>query len=541
MLLTASLLGLVGAGCEGTIEGRASEAETPSAADAETECSASPGSRPLLAERRLTSEELLRTFQVLVGEERMAESADLVAQLPSDRLHESPDELDPLPSQAHTDASLRLAIDLAERIAASRESRAALATECADQPSSEPCVEALLDGFAPRAFRRPLSQAERDRLSATGPSDEVDETFTVLVARLLSSPALTFHHWSSPPTPYDVASRIAYTTTGGPPDDVLVGAASRDELSTPTQIRAQVTRLLESPWGRRRVADFFRYWLRLDAVPVPSRRASERLGLDAGELQRSALAEVDRFVEQMVFTRSAEFRELITSPLVYPEDDALAGLYGTAVWHDGDPPVEAPHHRGLLGRVALLLSQADRTSPIMRGIRLRERLLCQEIEPPDLEIIDSRVDELGAIDRTEHSTREATERLTGVTPCYSCHQLINPPGFVFESFDPLGAYRTAEVVYDETGREIARHAVDTTVADLRIGPEAKSASRFDDVVDLVADQAMAHVCVADSLVEFYFAHEVEACATADVVDAIAGSQSFVDIIVTAIATEEMLR
>jgi hypothetical protein len=41
-------------------------------------------------------------------------------------------------------------------------------------------------------------------------------------------------------------------------------------------------------------------------------------------------------------------------------------------------------------------------------------------------------------------TRERFETLAAVAPCSGCHQVINPPGYLFEEFDQVGRHRATE-------------------------------------------------------------------------------------------------
>ena len=82
---------------------------------------------------------------------------------------------------------------------------------------------------------------------------------------------------------------------------------------------------------------------------------------------------------------------------------------------------------------------ANSSSPIHRGVMVRERILCQELPPPPPGII-VQVPEPDP----EMTTRERFKAHSEVEPCLSCHQLIDPIGFGFENFDGAGLYRAEE-------------------------------------------------------------------------------------------------
>jgi hypothetical protein len=82
---------------------------------------------------------------------------------------------------------------------------------------------------------------------------------------------------------------------------------------------------------------------------------------------------------------------------------------------------------------------------------VRSRLLCQEVPPPPAGL-DTKFVPTAAAKTTrdhylqEHATPQRAE-------CYGCHKLMDPIGFAFEHYDPIGKWRTQEngVNIDSTG------------------------------------------------------------------------------------------
>src|SRR6185295_2197105 len=96
---------------------------------------------------------------------------------------------------------------------------------------------------------------------------------------------------------------------------------------------------------------------------------------------------------------------------------------------------------GLLTQPALLakLAHPNQTSPIRRGIFVREKLLCQTLPPPpaNIRIVPPDPD-------PNATTRERFGQHTANEFCRNCHKLIDPVGFGFEAYDQLGRFRTTE-------------------------------------------------------------------------------------------------
>jgi hypothetical protein len=84
---------------------------------------------------------------------------------------------------------------------------------------------------------------------------------------------------------------------------------------------------------------------------------------------------------------------------------------------------------------------------VLRGKLVRERVLCQPLQPPPPGIIVQPP----PVDPTL-SVRERYAAHSRKEPCQSCHRLIDPIGFSFEHFDGVGRYRERD----------ADHAVDAT-------------------------------------------------------------------------------
>jgi hypothetical protein len=96
---------------------------------------------------------------------------------------------------------------------------------------------------------------------------------------------------------------------------------------------------------------------------------------------------------------------------------------------------------GILGDGAILTRHAlaDRSSPVQRGKLVRERLLCEELEPPPPNVNTNLPPPMGAI-----TTRQRYEYHSQNSFCASCHTRIDPIGFAFERFDGFGRKRDQE-------------------------------------------------------------------------------------------------
>jgi hypothetical protein len=97
----------------------------------------------------------------------------------------------------------------------------------------------------------------------------------------------------------------------------------------------------------------------------------------------------------------------------------------------------------LLGKGAMLLvtSNADRTSPVVRGKWILDNLL--GMPPPAPPAVVPPLEATGDGGRVL-SMREQMEAHRKSPVCASCHKLMDPFGFALENFDAVGAWRTKD-------------------------------------------------------------------------------------------------
>ena len=96
---------------------------------------------------------------------------------------------------------------------------------------------------------------------------------------------------------------------------------------------------------------------------------------------------------------------------------------------------------GILTLGAFLTTHAAPTSssPIHRGVIVRERLLCDHLEPPP-----EGLDIMPPVFDPGLTTREQFAAHTEDDQCRGCHRLIDPIGFGFEANDGIGRFREQE-------------------------------------------------------------------------------------------------
>jgi hypothetical protein len=125
--------------------------------------------------------------------------------------------------------------------------------------------------------------------------------------------------------------------------------------------------------------------------------------------------------------------------------------------HYGIPGVLGPQFRrvtlddrrrsGLLGKGAVLLrtSYGDRTSPVLRGAWVMDKLMGTPPAPPPPDVDTDLSNPKGQAPRTLRARLESHRVKPG---CRHCHGVIDPIGLALENFDAIGRWREVDLEAD---------------------------------------------------------------------------------------------
>lgn len=387
------------------------------------------------------------------------------------------------------------------------------------------CGSSFVDTMGGRLFRRPLDSSEHQRFltSLQGWAAAIDFPGAVqlTLSAMLQSPQFLYRPEPLaqtltpgtvvPASPYAMATRLSFFLWQSVPDDALLDAASRGELATDDQIRAQANRMLADPRALRVLWSFPRQWLGLDTILLPesSARTPQVDPLWTAQTQSSAFTETQLFV-QNILGGGGTLRDLLTSPAAWV-DGEMARVYGLPAPADPDAwtPVTLPatERAGLLTRVSFLAgySHQGATSPPVRGNAIELRLLCElPISPPaGVNLSQPAIPDGGG----PETNRELFEQRTAPAFCQSCHAGLNGFGFGFEEYNAAGHYQATDdgLPVDATGT--------ITGTDVN-GP-------YDGAIDLsekLSRSEVVHACATQELVRFALGRgpaPVEATAVAN--------------------------
>jgi hypothetical protein len=102
--------------------------------------------------------------------------------------------------------------------------------------------------------------------------------------------------------------------------------------------------------------------------------------------------------------------------------------------------LENPARRGLLGKGAILMMTAypNRTSPVLRGAWILDRLLGTPSPEPPLDVPSLPENRRGQPAKT---LRARLEQHRAKATCFACHGVMDPLGLALENFNAVGQYR----------------------------------------------------------------------------------------------------
>ena len=318
----------------------------------------------------------------------------------------------------------------------------------------EDCAKQILSTLMRRAYRRPVADGDMAGPMAFFREGRAEGNFDTGIERALTavlvSPEFLFRVELDPAdTPsgsarrirdIELASRLSFFLWSSIPDDVLLDAAVRGELSQPMVLEKQVKRMLADPRSYNLASNFAGQWLHLRKLD--GWRPDARLFPDVDDNLRQAFRTETELLVDSILREDRSVLELLEADYTFLNERlakhyGIAGVYGTRfrrVALEGDS-----ERGGLLrhGSVLAVTSFATRTSPVIRGKWVLDNIFGAPPEPPppDVPNLDN------TIVSASLPIRERLEAHRTRLECASCHRTIDPIGFALENFDAVGRWR----------------------------------------------------------------------------------------------------
>ena len=360
-------------------------------------------------------------------------------------------------------------------------------------------VKQVLRRFLSSAFRRPVNEKQLDvyvalAIEATEADSElrIQDALHLAVRRALVSPHFLYRSLPRPASSmddFDLASRLSYFLTSGPPDSQLIERASTGTLSNPDVLAAETQRLLDSPHSQNFVSSFTGQWLGTrnlqDIMPDPRLmkffEPDRKAMIDETEMFFTAMLKENRLVSDFI------------DPGFSYRNANLNKIYGGEL--EGREMRRVSFERGgreggVLSLASVMMATANGvdTHPVHRGVWLLENVFGTPTPSPPGNIPAIAPDTTG-----KTTIRSQLDAHRADASCARCHEKIDPLGMVLESFDPVGRWREHYPVYvkPKDGEEKLKEEFYSTIGEgVLNGPkidangELPSGEYLKDVTDL---------------------------------------------------------
>lgn len=349
----------------------------------------------------------------------------------------------------------------------------------------------VIENFATRAFRRPVSEQELASLmdvfdDSFAESGSFQQSVKDALLVTLTSPQFLFliENSNSPDgellSSFELASKLSYFLWNSPPDQRLLQLAAQEALHS--SVDDEVDRMTGDARFEQFLSEFVSQWLSLEKLDVVEidRERYPALTRDTKKQLRNEPVEFVRFL----IRQNLPLRNLIQSDFVIA-NEVVAHYYGLADRTEQGfrfVPIShrQPHLGGVLTQAAILsgLSDGRESNPVKRGAWLARKIIA---EPPD-----DPPPNVPALPEEDSSLtlRQKLERHRDQPGCAKCHEGIDPWGIPFEHFDAGGLFRNDPKV--DAGSTLPDG---TEIADLNELKEYLA----DDRIDQVAFSFLKHL------------------------------------------------
>jgi hypothetical protein len=317
-------------------------------------------------------------------------------------------------------------------------------------------LDALLE-FAARAYRRPLRDDEKTgllKLYETIRMKGADhgEALRGVLTRVLVAPAFLLRIEKAPPGPqprrigdWELATRLSYFLWSSAPDEELRRLAAAGQLRELKVLEAQTRRLIRDDRLRALAIEFGTQWIHVRNLDQLKEK-NEKLFPTFDAKLRADIYEESILFFQDLFQQDRAVTQLLAADYTYLNENlarhyGISGVTGPS-WRRVDG-VRKYGRGGILTLASVHAKQsgASRTSPVLRGNWVVETLLGEKLPrpPADVPVLP---DVAGGTDNL--TTRQMVVKHVSVPSCAACHVRIDPFGFAFENYDPIGRRRATE-------------------------------------------------------------------------------------------------
>ena len=369
------------------------------------------------------------------------------------------------------------------------------------------CLKDKARAFVLKAMRGDLRGGKVDEIveayAAAVPKSGHAQATGDLVERVLASPYFLFRREQvdvrrGRPDPGQDLEALTYILADSPPEKLKFDSANAIAyMQTPGDASRAVQDIVASKEAREKLVRFFKAWLEIKD-PGDFTISTQVFPAFDAKLTAAMLNETDRFLRAQLATPAPKLKDITQSSQSFVSK-ALEPLYAGTKAADaaGTKPVQldAAQRFGIFSQPALIASHSGPTDtrPIKRGVFWVRKVMCMEMEPPPQGLDLTLYEVKGGTERQK--IEEGTKRKA----CVGCHKFINPFGFLMESYDALGQWRTTE----------HGQPIDPSIAIDFLDEGPVKAATTVEALKILTSSAMFKQCFARQMFRFYMGRNEE--------------------------------
>jgi len=319
-------------------------------------------------------------------------------------------------------------------------------------------IRAFLKSFLTTAFRRPAEKSDIEEylkiiLDEKKNQGRIEDGYHLAIRSALTSPNFLYRGFNGGALDnFDLAARLSFFLTSRPPDRQLENAALDGSLLEPDVLTEHTRRLIGSSKSNTFVDSFLGQWLDLNELEnlVPDANLFEKpRDFKYTDTEKEAYIQEAHMVFREILDENRPLEDFIDPDFTYTTGAVGRYIYGLPEFNkskknDNKKMVRVALEQGgrfggLLGMAGVMTATANGvdTQPVLRGVWVLENILGDPLPPPP-----GSVPALTPGTGNAVTPREMLAAHMAEESCAGCHKKIDPVGFVLESFDPVGRWRT---------------------------------------------------------------------------------------------------
>ena len=387
-------------------------------------------------------------------------------------------------------------------IAAAARANPSSVVDCAAAGNTPACLQAGARAFVARAFRGVTSDAQLARFADFFTSSVAQvglpDATADLVSLVMTSPSFVYRDEVQTDAagallPAQRLQSMTYTLADAPPEAVgLSSAAPGAGLQDAASLGATIEGILATPAARAKLMRFFLAWLEVrdvDQYTIDPTAFPEFTPAVAA----AAIEETRAFLTKQLAGAAPTLKDVTQSTRSFVSS-TLASIYGVTRSSATEMIDLDPTQRlGVFTQPAVIASHSGPTTTrlVKRGVFFVRKVMCMPLGAPPPGVNTNIPPNATATERERIGT--ATANL----PCSGCHAFINPFGFMMESFDPIGRWRTMD----------AGHPVDPSVSVSFLDEGPLAATTAVEALKGFTGSLKFKQCFARQLFRFYLGRE----------------------------------